>query len=100
MHGKLRRSGEMRYNLKQGILDFFPFEARWIPSFFFFTICTGFFIVMTMTFVTAYNNPSKTVLLRIDHFGEANFELCIILLTTILGIYTLAMLVKHYTRLF
>ena len=37
------------------------------------------YLVITLTFLTAYGNPSKTVTVAIDHYNEADIELIMLL---------------------
>lgn len=43
------------------------------------------FVVMTLTFLVAYNNPTKSVVVHIDKVGEADWELILIIVSGILG---------------
>jgi len=53
------------------------------------------FLVMAYTFVLAYNDESKTVLVMIDEKGEADIEMFILIpITAILGTIALIYTIK------
>lgn len=54
-------------------------NTRQILLFYFVIVTSGLTLIMLMTFMTAYCNPSKTVLVGINWFNEAEFEFFIIM---------------------
>lgn len=50
------------------------------------TFMLAILFLMTLTFYTAYFNPSKTVLVEINRYGEANVEFILIIIGIILSI--------------
>lgn len=42
------------------------------------------FIIVLITFLNAYNSPSKTTTISVDSFGEANIEFALLLFGVIL----------------
>jgi len=46
----------------------------------------GMFILLFITFLTAYNNPSNSVLVTINELGEAKSELVLLSMLFTLGI--------------
>jgi formate hydrogenlyase subunit 3/multisubunit Na+/H+ antiporter MnhD subunit len=56
------------------------------------------FIVMAHTFWTAYNHPSKAVKIYIDKFGEADFELVMIITIGVISILTIIFELQDYQQ--
>ena len=59
------------------------------------TLLFASFIVMGSTYITAYSNESKTVLVDINSKGEANLEMWILLpVTVVFGSVALAIALR------
>ena len=59
------------------------------------TLLLATFLAFVYVFLTAYSNPSKTVLVTINTIGEANSELLLLIITAIFGIMTLIIIVNE-----
>ncbi len=64
----------------------------------FYSIMIGIFVVFTITFVVAYLNPAKTVIVDINSMDEANLEMLIIIFTWILLVYSVHYIYSFVNR--
>ena len=56
------------------------------------------FILMYYAFMTAYFNPSKSVVIFINNYNEANIEFVVMTAILILGAYSLIYLIKNINK--
>ena len=52
------------------------------------------FLTFYLTFITAYADPSKTVLVTINNYNEANPEFVLASVSLFLGIYAMSALIR------
>lgn len=64
----------------------------------FYSILVGIFVVFTITFITAYLNPQKKVIVDINSIGEAKLELLLIIVTWVLMVYSLYYIYSNVNR--
>ena len=58
------------------------------------TMLLSAFMVMFSVFLIAYLSPTKSAIIYIDLFKEANIEFAILLFTSIFGLYSFSVLAK------